>query len=325
MLMPKLYLRRVVDDFLLRHAEATIRGYSATQRQLIRRLNGAAAVRIASADKVAELSDAPAAVAVYREAARLLISAVVASKDANVKDSPLELGLGARRLCELVQSGALPALPSSYSEAMRVLEVTDPLQLDDQAPEKADDHRSSVEEFLRWLRRQIEPRSLASVRGARLTRVAFVSAILAGLMTWVISSLVAPRNLALHRRVIMSSQFPETPNPQGATDGKFIPPFQAHTAIERDPWITVDLGARRKISEVRIYNRAYELFADALPLTLEFSTDNIKYRAVDRRIESFTDSEPWVFRARGEPSRFVRIHGHPDGYVVVTEIEVFGR
>jgi len=50
----------------------------------------------------------------------------------------------------------------------------------------------------------------------------------------------------------MSSQYPGTPNPQGATDGRIVTPYQAHTAIEIGiPGFAVDLGSVHKISTVK--------------------------------------------------------------------------
>ena len=309
---------------MLKRSEAIVRGYAPAQQAMIRRLYAAAMARIAWTDDTTDSRYAPAAIALHRETVRLLISAVLLSRDATIEGAPLELGLGARKLEELVQAGALPALPERYPEAMSILDTPDVLALDRLAPRKAAERRAVVETLVYWLRGQIEARSLREIWVARVVRLALAGAAVLGLIVWGLGSILTPKNIALHKPVMMSSRHAGTPSPEGATDGKVVPPFQAHTAIEPDPWITVDLGAVRRISKVKIRNRTDGHAGGALPLTLEFSDNGQDYRAVDHRTEAFTGSDPWVFTTKVVTARFVRVHGHPGGYVVVTEIEVYG-
>ena len=317
--------RQLQDAFMLRRSEAVVRGYAPAQQAMIRRLHAAAMTRIAWTDDTTDTRYAPAAVAIHRETVRFLISAVLLSQDATLDGAPLELGAGARRLEELVHAGALPALPEDYAEAMAILDTPDVLALDRLAPHKAADRRATVETLVHWLCGQIEARSLRGIRVARGLRLILAGAVVVGLTAWGLAVALAPENLALHKSVTMSSRHVGTPSPEGATDGKVVSPYQAHTAIEADPWIAVDLGVVRRISKVKIRNRTDGHASGALPLTLEFSANGNDYRVVDHRTEAFTSSDPWVFATRTESARFVRVHGHAGGYVVVTEIEVYGR
>jgi hypothetical protein len=189
----------------------------------------------------------------------------------------------------------------------------------------AADRRATVEGFVHWLRAQLEPRTLLYMKCLRAARLTLAAGLALGLLALGIDARFGPNNIALHKLVTISSRHPGTPDPSGATDGKVVAPFQAHTSIEGDPWIRVDLGREYEISKVKIYNRTDCLFGGALPLTLEFSTDGTNFQAVDQRTRDFTGTWPWIFRTKGARARFVRVHGHSGGYVVVTEIEVFGR
>ena len=316
--------KQLQDALMLRRSEALVRGYAPAQQAMIRQLCAAARARIAWTDDTTDSKYASAAVTVHRETVRFLISAVLLSRDATLEGAPLELEPGARKLEELVQAGALPALPDDYAEAMLILVASDVLALDRLGPERAADRRAVVERLVHWLRRQIEARSLREIWVARIVLLALTGAAVLGLIVWGLGSILGPKNLALHKPVTMSSRYSGTPSPEGATDGKVVSPYQAHTAIEADPWIRVDLGRVCRISKVKIRNRTDGHADGALPLTLEFSDDDTDYRAVDRRIRAFTGSDPWVFTTKTASARFVRVHGHPDGYVVVTEIEVYG-
>jgi hypothetical protein len=317
--------RQLQDAFMLKRSEAVVRGYAPAQQAMIRRLYATAMNRIAWTDDTTDARYAAAAVAMHRETVRFLISAVLLSRDATLEGAPLELGAGARKLEELVQAGALPALPEDYAEAMAMLDTPDVLALDRLAPRKAADRRATVETLVHWLRGQIEARSLTGIWVARVVRLTLAGVVVLGLTVWGLGVMLAPENLALHKSVTMSSRHVGTPSPEGATDGKVVSPYQAHTAIEANPWIEVDLGAVRRISKVKIRNRTDGHASGALPLTLEFSDNDKDYHTVDYRNEAFTSSDPWVFTTRTASARFVRIHGHQGGYVVVTEIEVYGR
>jgi hypothetical protein len=317
--------RKLRDALLLKHPEAVVRDYSPARQAVIRQLYQAAMARIALADETTDARYAAAAVALHREAVRFLISAILLSQDATLQGVPLALRAGADKLEELVQAGALPALPKRYAETMSILDAPDLLALDRLRPRRAVRDRALVETLVQWLRRQVEPRSLRRIRATRTVRLVLAGAVLLGLIAWGLVSILSAKNIALHKRVTMSSQYPGTPNPQGATDGRVVAPYQAHTAIESDPWIAVDLGAVRKISTVKIYNRTDWHYESSLPLTLEFSKNRTDYYAVDRRTVAFTGSKPWVFTPRASSARFVRVHGHPGGCVVLTEIKVYGH
>ena len=317
--------RQLQDALLLRRSEAVVRDHSPTQQAVIRQLYRAAIARIALADQTTDARYAAATVALHRESVRFLISAVLLSQDATLPGVPLELRAGADKLEELVQAQALPALPKRYAEAMAILDAPDLLALDRLRPRRAAKDRALVETLVHWLRAQVEPRSLRRIRVTRALRLVLAGAAVLGLIAWGLVSILSAKNIALHKRVTMSSQSPGTPNPQGATDGRIVTPYQAHTTIERDPWIVVDLGAVHKISTVKIYNRTDWHYEISLPLTLEFSRNATDYHTVDRRTVAFTGSKPWVFTPRAASARFVRVHGHPGGCVVLTEIKVYGR
>src|SRR5260370_26476660 len=70
-----------------------------------------------------------------------------------------------------------------------------------------------------------------------------------------------------------SSQYPGTPSATGATNGQIESSYGAHTNVEREPWIQVDLEKPYAVSEVRVYKRGDAYMDEGQPLVLEFSLD----------------------------------------------------
>jgi hypothetical protein len=316
---------RLWDALLLKRPEAVVLGYAPGQQSAVARLYDAAMARLALTDETSDSKYAAAAVALHRETVRLLVAAVLLSRDASLQGASRDLGLNVGKLEELTRSEGLPAMPAGCLEALTMLDTPDLLSFDRLSPRQAAAYRGEVEALIGWLRRQVEPRSLREIWVTRVARLALASLIVLGLVGWALGTLLAPKNLALNKPVTLSSQFPGSPTPEGATDGRIVSPFQACTAIEADPWMMVDLGSVTKISKVVIHNRTDGHSADTVPLTLEFSNTGQDFRTVDYRNKAFTGSNPWVFTTKSGSARYVRIHGHPNGYVVVTEIKVYGR
>lgn len=316
---------RLLAGLWLTDSEAKIRGYSKTQHESIRALCSAAGRYLTLADDTTDANLSIATIPLYCDAIRCLVSAVAAGQDQKEDSTLVTATQSAEHLQAWADAGTLPKVPRRFADALSILKSSELIAVIPNARQQALERRAAVEELACWLRKQVEGRTVTELWAARLVRVGLLVAAVVGTLSWGLSALLAPKNLALHHSVQVSSQYPGTPDPRGATDGKVVGPFQAHTSIEQDPWIVVDLGEVRRLSKVVVYNRTDGLFGDALPLQLELSSNGNDFRVVDRRTEVFTGSNPWVFKTRSDSARFVRIHGHPGGYVVVTEIEALGR
>jgi hypothetical protein len=318
-------VRSLRDWFLLRRAEAIVRGRAPERQAAIRGLCDAAMSRAALADESNDPRFASSAIAIYAESIRLLVNALLIAKDVVPPGPPLELDEALAQLEALSTAPARVRLPRRYAATRAILYAPDRLVFDVQDASETVRGRSDVEALLAWLLRKVGPWNMRQIWTARGLRFAVLAGTLALAISWTAGAVDEARNLALHKPVTLSARFPGTPDPSGATDGEIVPPFQAHTTISADPWLTIDLQKVRDIGRVEIYNRADMLQGDALPLALELSNNGVDYHVVDRRTTIFTEEEPWVFRSRTAAGRYVRVHGHPGGYVVVTEIKVYPR
>ena len=99
--------------------------------------------------------------------------------------------------------------------------------------------------------------------------------------------------------------------------------FGIHTNVENNPWVKVDLGAMHPIHEVRVHNRGDAYESEIIPLALQLSDDDITYADVEERKEVFTRDHPWVVKLDGIQARYVRIYMPKEGYIALTEIEVY--
>jgi hypothetical protein len=163
--------RLLRDRFLLGHAEAIVRGYTPERHACIRQLHAAAMNRIALADESTDASYAPAAVTLYREAIRLLASALLVAKNLAPPGPPLDLGTAVAKVEELVRTGELPPLPKRHANAKALLETPDHLLFAEQDRIETARGRAAVEALGQWLRRRVEPRSIRRLWVARVARV----------------------------------------------------------------------------------------------------------------------------------------------------------
>jgi hypothetical protein len=315
----------VTEMLLLRQAVQTIRNYGPARHAAIRRWCGMATTRLALADDTTDVHFAGAANVLYRQAIECMVAALSLAKAPAHDDLPIQAIATAEKLRGWVQSGAVPKPPKQYAHALSSIQLGERLSPDEAIDDTTVAQRHSLEGLAHWLRPLVESRSLRQIWFARIIRCACTAALLAVVMIWGYGALFSPKNLALHQRVTMSSRQPGSPDPAGATDGRIVGPFQAHTQREAEPYITIDLGQVRHVGRVVIYNRTDGLYADALPLTLEFSSDGSRFRQVARRTTMFTGSLPWVFKAPPSEARYIRVRGHESGYVVLTELRVYER
>ncbi|MGH7293369.1 MAG: hypothetical protein ACRELB_00480, partial [Polyangiaceae bacterium] len=109
------------------------------------------------------------------------------------------------------------------------------------------------------------------------------------------------------------------------TDGEKGTTFTKLTLQDDNPNAVIDLLGRYWIDKVKIYNRADGWFDDCLPLVVEVSKDGSRWDEIGRRTEHFGAGTPWVVDGGGRPASFVRVRVDRKSYLLLSEVEVFGK
>ncbi len=164
---------------------------------------------------------------------------------------------------------------------------------------------------------------LAGQRGRAAGSIVYVLA-LAASITGLVAFALAPRNLALGKKVTASSQ-PDKSNrrPAGLTNGSLELSFGAETKEEDAPFFVVDLGEPMKIDRVVVYNRGDHEGDGNVPLALDVGEALDAMATVGQRSAPFTRTDPWVVRGLDRTARYVRVRRTSKGPLVLDELEVY--
>ncbi len=170
---------------------------------------------------------------------------------------------------------------------------------------------------------ELEANRLGRALFARWARVILSLLIVGGALFWVgdkINSKFAKPNLALHRPVTVSSQYPG----QGTDHSLLVDGdhdnLGFHTNLDPQSWVTIDLGAVKKFDKVVVYNRADGFEERAVPLKIEVSKDNVKWTQIAERKETF---DKWTARNLHAEGRYVRLKNTPPNYFHLAEVEIY--
>jgi hypothetical protein len=313
--------KKVADVFLLREPAKRVAGRSAVQQENTARYHAAALRRIRGARELTH-SDPVATIALYREAAVLLIAALSQSSHAEevaIPSSVAEAWRELDRLSPLTHA----KVPADLSRAREILGSDDPLSPDALAPADVGGIASAAAETVDWLSSAIEPRSARELVVA--SRVRIVSGVLMALFALYVvwDSIFAPKNIALNKPAIASSQRPGTGPASGVDNGEIELSYGVHTNVENTPWVRIDLGASVPVHEVRVYNRGDGYQSEIVPLAIQLSDDDSSYADVAQRTDPFTREQPWIAKLEGKRARFVRVFMPRHGYIALSEIEVY--
>jgi peptidoglycan/LPS O-acetylase OafA/YrhL len=131
-----------------------------------------------------------------------------------------------------------------------------------------------------------------------------------------------PRNLALGKPVLASSQIPEASASQ-LTNGELEDERGFHTMREAHPFAIVDLQREATVRGFRVYNRADGWQTEGLPIHVEVSLDGVLFTRVGTRTSRFTQWSPWSAEISPIRARYVRLSSDA-AYLCVAELEVFG-
>jgi hypothetical protein len=135
---------------------------------------------------------------------------------------------------------------------------------------------------------------------------------------------LSPKSVAKGKPAVSSSTMFGT-LPAAAVDGSKSGAYGFHSGLEDSPWLSIDLGRRYAITGIKVYGRGDGIYDQSIPLALEVADDDASYRALATRTEPFSADDPWVLRPAGVVARFVRLRTMRKSYLVLGEVEVFGK
>jgi hypothetical protein len=170
---------------------------------------------------------------------------------------------------------------------------------------------------------ELESNRLGRALFARWARVILAVLIVGGAVYWTgnkIASKFAKPNIALHRPVTTSSQFPG----QGTDHTLLVDGDRDnlgfHTNVEAQSWVMIDLGAVKKFDKIVVYNRADGFEERAVPIKIEASNDNTNWTQIAERKETF---DKWTAKKLHAEARYIRLKNTPPNYFHLAEVEVY--
>ncbi len=313
----KRWLETLTDPVLLRRAEAKAKGYGEEQRARIVTLHRAAKARANAAAELRSEGESPAALALLREAFALSSSMVLVSRGEQEPDAPvLSVETAWQTMAETHPEHA------ALAELLGNPDLLAPDALDAAEVERL---RPLLESLTNELLKEVERRSPRAIKVQRVVRIVAVGIAVLVLLVASVAWAARPTNLARGKNVSTSSRFPGSPDPAGVVDGNRSAAFGAHTNIQDDPWIEVDLGKARALGKVVVYHRSDGYESESLPLTLELSEDHSVWTKIATRSELFTAAKPWIQPLAGQHARWIRLRLERHGYIALGEIEVYEK
>lgn len=156
---------------------------------------------------------------------------------------------------------------------------------------------------------------------ARYTRVTIAAValivVISAVLNWIGSRFEKP-NIALHRPVEVSSQYPGAGEDHTLLVDGDRTNLGFHTNCEGG-FVIIDLGSVHKISKVVVYNRD-EGQERAVPLSVEVSTDHQAYRPLAEKREVF---DKWAATGLNGEGRYVRLRNKPPNCFHLAEVEIY--
>lgn len=310
------------EFFFLRQAERKTSQLTASQRHSLRAHCEAASRRLSLAAQLGAPSEMSVALSLYHSAAFFLICALLVAKDEAIDADALTPESAFDRLDRMLLGERLEP-PFGLTAARQLLARSAPLAYDRLSAEEAGRRLYEFAATTRWLSTLTEARSPAELKLARTVRLTTAALCGVAMLTWLVSWIVSPKNVALGKPVTSSSASEGTA-PVGAVDGVKNGRFGFHSAEENSPWLAIDLGAPYRIASVKVFGRGDAYFEQSIPLAFEVSDDGRSFRKIAERSRAFSESDPWVIEPNALVTRLVRLRTERRSYLVVSEVEVYG-
>jgi hypothetical protein len=317
--------RAVLEILSLSNARRVISARTPERHAEIRRWWAAARARLGVAARLDPEREQLAAVPLYREGLRALAGAAVASAEGNVKPEDVaDLDAAWAALERVWPALGIPEPLSDFAPARDVLR--EPVAID-APPRPVGDTIATLDRLSRLVERAIEPRSLKWLTWRARIQVGAIALAVVALLALKVPPLFAPKDLALHKPVKISSSHPDSLAPSDGSwldNGRVEHVYGAHTTSEDNPWMQIDLERPTAIGRVVVYNRGDGWLTDCLPLELAVGDDESKLRPIARREALFTQFHPWVVQTN-QTVRFLRLTKRGHGTCALSEVEVFAK
>jgi hypothetical protein len=268
-------------------------------------------------------NETPAAVTLYRQAGLLLALAFLAAKEPKAGLEALAPESVLEKLDTALAAGGMGDV-SELERVKRTLLTSDLLESDRLSAEEAASRAEELDLATRWMQSLVDPRSPRELKKARILRFATTVAVALASLIALIMWILAPTNLAKGKPAAASSVMFST-NPSGIVDGLKSGTYGFHSSDEDAAWVSVDLGQSYLLKKVSVYGRGDGHTELSVPLALEVSDDGVSYHQVAATSALFGEGDPWVVKLGSVPARFVRLRKLAHGYLVLSEVEVYGK
>jgi len=313
----------VREFFLLEQAERQSSKFTASQRKSVRAHYDAAKRRLFAAKTLCEPSDAPSGLLLYREAWFCLTRAILLSDDEHVDVVQLSPDIALAKLARALEGRNL-TVPPDVEYAKGLLIAADPLAFDRLSAEEAARNVDAIDAATLWLFGLVEARSPRQLKRTRVTRQALTAVFACALALSMAMRVFAPKDLALHKPVQATPAGYET-TANGAVDGEKNGRFGFHSEETDSPFLRIDLEKVFSVKTIKVFGRGDCCFDQSIPLALEVSTDGVSFRKIAERTVPFSEADPWVVDAGALVTRFVRLRVERRAYLVLGEVEVYGK
>ncbi len=304
-----------------------VNGAPVARQGLVRRWIGAARARLRVAEQLDPEYEFAAAIALYREGLVALVGASLAATEESVPEADVADAGRAFLALERTWPILQPRIDlGEFQAARRVL--CEPPRLNEAPPGKdeASAACACIARLAVLLERAIDPRR----RGETIRRRAVGSAVFALALLLGAATLSARmrmiRSIARNHPVTLSSVYPGTHARPGAlVNGILEYSYGAHTDVQDDPWILLDLERPRRIGKIAVHNRGDGYFSECLPLILEVGTDGSSFKQLAVRETVFSRTDPWVLDRLDETVRYIRLRKTGRTYIALTELAAYSR
>ena len=168
---------------------------------------------------------------------------------------------------------------------------------------------------------EFEANRLGRALFARYTRVAVAAVVVLGVVgivgNWIGAKFEKP-NIALHRHVDISSQYPG----EGLDHSLLVDGDRTNLGFHTEcqgGWAIIDLGATKRFDKLVVYNRV-EFPERAIPLVVEVSDDRQNFRQIAEKKEVF---DKWSATGLAAQGRYVRLKNASSNCFHLAEVEIY--
>ncbi len=314
---------RIGEFYRLENAERHLTALSDSQRKSIRAYYDAAERRLSVARDLRGPNETPAAVTLYRQGGLLLALAFLASKEPKDDLDELAPEFVFQKLDSALSEGGLRDA-AELDRIKRTLLPSDPLDADRLSADEAASRAEELELATTWMKSLVDPRSPRELKTSRILRLATTVGVALAAIAMLLAWALAPSNIAKGKPATSSSVMFST-NPSGVVDGSKSGSYGFHSGDEDAAWVAIDLGKAYALNKVVIFGRGDGHTELSVPAALEVSDDGANYRQIATRSEAFSESDPWVVKPSSLVARFVRVRKLAHGYLVLSEVEAYGK